>query len=134
MNSIYSYSKISERLAVLLCDRTQRDPRLSICQHEAVQLVEPNCSSGLFCQHEASCSSGLSISAGIKAWLESRGTPYGFGPDSRSYVYPIGGRRDEAHDKFWEAERKASMWRGEYGQERKELLRFLIRWYREKGL
>lgn len=120
MKDIYSYSKISERLAVLLCDRTQRDPSKSICQHLAVVEVRP----GL----------GLEIPDGIKAWLASRGTPHGSGPLNHTYVYPVGGSRAYAQRKFRSALRNSSMWRGEYGQERKELLRFLIQWYREKGL
>lgn len=65
MKNIYSYSKISERLAVLLCDRTQRNPRESICQTQPVMELEPD------------FGSGPQISDGIRAWLESRGTPSG---------------------------------------------------------
>lgn len=123
MKNIYSYTKMSERLAVLLCDRTQRSPRESICQAKAVQELQPG------------FDSGLQLTDGIRAWLKSRGTPAGSGPNSSySKAYPVGGDRAVAHAKFYHAEANAGMWRGEYGQERKELLRFLIQWYREKGL
>ena len=123
MKDINSYSKISERLAVLLCDSKQRNPGESICQHEAIAEVEPY------------YKSGHSIASGIRAWLAHRGTPVsGWGAKDRTVVYPVGGCLVEAHAKFWNAHAESTMWRGKYGQERKELLRFLIQWYREKGL
>lgn len=122
MKDIRSYSKISDRLAVLLCDRAQRDPAASICCHDAIRELEPP------------FASGNELEDGIKAWLIHRGTPHGYGPNSRSYVYPVGGDRAVTVDMFQHAECTATMWRGEYGLERKELLRFLIRWYRNKGL
>lgn len=93
--------KLSDRLAVILCDRSKRDPAKGICCQRSV--IEDN------------------ILAGIGAWIE--GT-------SRSYNYPISG----GHAAYDHHKKAGSMWRGAYGLERKELLRFLIRYYRARGL
>ena len=92
--------KLSDRLAVILCDRSKRDPNLGICCQRAVINFE--------------------LHKGIEAWI---------GDSDRSVNYPVSGGLSA----YTEHKKAGTMWRGAYGIERKELLRFLIRYYRERG-
>lgn len=94
--------KLSDRLAVILCDRSKRSPRVGICCQNLVILND--------------------ITPGIIAWLASVGK-------IASGNYPIGSGVVE----YNQHKAAGTMWRGEYGNERKALLRFLIRFYRERG-
>jgi hypothetical protein len=96
--------KLSERLAAILCNVDgKRDPRAGICCQDSVF------NDGLL--------------EGIRDWIKSTGA------NPVEKCYPISGGRDA----YYEAARTGSMWLGEYGQERKALLRHLIRFYRARG-
>lgn len=45
-----------------------------------------------------------------------------------STAFPVPGAR------FYDAQKAGNMWRGEYGRNRRSLLRHLIQWHRERGL
>lgn len=93
--------KLSDRLAVILCDRSKRNPKLGICCQSSV--IDDD------------------LEPGIQAWIGGTG---------RSVTYPVGAGLGE----YTRKARVGKMWRGAYGLERKELLRFLIRYYRERNL
>lgn len=98
--------KLSDRLAVILCRADKRCKSSGICHQHGM--------------------SPYSLEHGIKAWLVSVGKP----ATPAAWVYPIGSGAPQ----YGVAHLAGSMWRGKYGQERKALLRFLIRYYRERGL
>ena len=106
--------KLSEVLASVLCNTDRyRLPHTGICGQIGVN-------------HYV-------LTDSIKAWFEHTGLEFdsckNSTEDSRTPNYPVIGGRAA----YWRAQRAGSMWRGAYGQERKELLRFMIRYYRAMG-